>query len=488
MVKNHVDTSSIIQTIYFGIIHYVALLGVWLVHYIAYVPGFIFILYIQEQTHSFASLLWTAPLAAMMSMVTYFSCVYLCKNIFLRQVTPGMYQIKSSFYVRQWVITKLLDMDEVRVLADSLYFPWLVRCLGGKLGKRVEMGETPYLIPDLITLQDEAFTATGVGMAWPNIYQGLLQISPINIGKRAFCGNISIVPPGTELGNESLLGCLTRPPAAQQAIAKRSAWLGSPPMFLPRREEFTEFSENYTTKPKTSLYISRLMLEFLRVILPSTYNLITLISVFGVCQYLLIHTNVQTTLLLLPVLECSVIAVLVLSLIGLKWLVQGRLSPTVKPLWDVFIRKIDLVEYAWTYFICPRLGELLLGTPFFPMLLRCLGVKIGKQVFIESDKFAEFDLISIGDEACINAYAMMDTHLYEDRVFKTSTIEIQAGCNVGIGAVVLYDTVMEKNAQLGSLSLLMKGEHLPANSDWHGLPCQPAFNSEVSESLPNGGE
>jgi hypothetical protein len=37
-------------------------------------------------------------------------------------------------------------------------------------------------------------------------------------------------------------------------------------------------------------------------------------------------------------------------------------------------------------------------------------------------------------------------------------------------AVVLYDTRMEDGAVLGPLSLLMKGEIMPARSRWHGIP------------------
>ena len=107
-----------------------------------------------------------------------------------------------------------------------------------------------------------------------------------------------------------------------------------------------------------------------------------------------------------------------------------------------------------------------------PMLVRCLGTKIGKKTYIGTARFAEFDLISIGDNVCINAETLIDTHLYEDRIFKVSTIDIHEGCNVGVGSVVLYDTVMEKNASLGNLSLLMKGERLPEGTRWQGIPAQ----------------
>jgi len=45
---------------------------------------------------------------------------------------------------------------------------------------------------------------------------------------------------------------------------------------------------------------------------------------------------------------------------------------------------------------------------------------------------------------------------------------------VGAGSLALYDTVMEEGAALGYLSLLMKGETLPAWSRWQGIPAQRA--------------
>jgi len=39
---------------------------------------------------------------------------------------------------------------------------------------------------------------------------------------------------------------------------------------------------------------------------------------------------------------------------------------------------------------------------------------------------------------------------------------------------VLYGTEVGDNARLGPLTLVMKGESLPANSRWHGCPAAPA--------------
>jgi acetyltransferase-like isoleucine patch superfamily enzyme len=53
---------------------------------------------------------------------------------------------------------------------------------------------------------------------------------------------------------------------------------------------------------------------------------------------------------------------------------------------------------------------------------------------------------------------------------KSSHLRIDDGATVGNMAVVLYDTRMGENAVLGPLSLLMKGEVMPAGCRWHGIP------------------
>jgi len=91
---------------------------------------------------------------------------------------------------------------------------------------------------------------------------------------------------------------------------------------------------------------------------------------------------------------------------------------------------------------------------------------------METTDLSEFDLAIIGDEANLNADCTVQTHLFEDRVMKMSKVEIGPRCNVGAGSLVLYDTRMEADSSLGDLSLLMKGEVLPAGSRWQGIPAR----------------
>jgi non-ribosomal peptide synthetase-like protein len=82
----------------------------------------------------------------------------------------------------------------------------------------------------------------------------------------------------------------------------------------------------------------------------------------------------------------------------------------------------------------------------------------------------EFDLISLGDDVALNKDCTVQTHLFEDRVMKTSSIQIDDRCSVGCLSLVLYDTHMRAGSELGDLSLLMKGETLPADTRWEGIP------------------
>ena len=70
----------------------------------------------------------------------------------------------------------------------------------------------------------------------------------------------------------------------------------------------------------------------------------------------------------------------------------------------------------------------------------------------------------------LNSHCTVQTHLFEDRVSKQSTLKIGDDCGLGAMAVVLVDSRMGDGSYLNALSLLMKGEALPPRSEWAGIP------------------
>ena len=56
---------------------------------------------------------------------------------------------------------------------------------------------------------------------------------------------------------------------------------------------------------------------------------------------------------------------------------------------------------------------------------------------------------------------------------KVGRVFVGKGVTVGAGSTVLYDTHVSDYARLGPLTVVMKGEQIPANSEWVGAPAEP---------------
>ena len=293
----------------------------------------------------------------------------------------------------------------------------------------------------------------------------------MTIGKRAFIGNSAVLPPGAVIGDNGLIGCLSIPPTSVPgAEAPGSSWLGSPALFLPQRAESHAFGAETTFEPSRRLRYQRAAIELARITLPATCFLVltsVLLSVF-----LLIHDQVALWVLalLFPFLYLGFGLAAGLFVVAAKWVVMGRYRPCERPLWSPFVWKNELVTSLHDNFAATFLVESLRGTPFIAWYFRLLGSKIGRRVFMNTTELTEFDLITIGDDVALNADATVQTHLFEDRVMKMSTIALGPKCSVGSLSLVLYDTTMAEGARLGDLSLLMKGEVLPSWTGWEGIP------------------
>ncbi len=177
-----------------------------------------------------------------------------------------------------------------------------------------------------------------------------------------------------------------------------------------------------------------------------------------------------TMSLIIPFLGIGFCLATLLIVVVVKWVLIGKYENTTRPIWDSFVWRSEFVTSIYESLTAPFLTSMLVGTPYINWAFRALGCKIGKRVFINTTDITEFDMVDIGDDTAINYGCDLQTHLFEDRIMKISNITISKNCAVGALAVVLYDTTMEEGSVLGSLSILMKGEKLPENTHWEGLP------------------
>ena len=112
-----------------------------------------------------------------------------------------------------------------------------------------------------------------------------------------------------------------------------------------------------------------------------------------------------------------------LLVVALKWAVMGRFRPVIVPLWCRYVWLNEMINGAYESIMSPVVSAFF-GTALAAPILRALGCKVGQHCYIGSALFSEFDLIEIGDYVALNAGAVVQNHLFEDRVMKSSYLRI----------------------------------------------------------------
>lgn len=406
------------------------------------------------------------------------------KRLVLPKVQPGIYPLRTGFGVRKWLSDHLMAMSRglINTLYATLYLIPFLRMLGAHIGRWSEVSTVGHIDPDMLFLGDESFVAD-IAVVGPAIfYHGYVAMAPVEVGCRSFIGNAALLPGGFSMGDGSLLGVQSVP--AGQQIEPATSWLGSPAIFLPRRQQSPQFDEELTYRPRPSLLGWRFLIEYFRVTLPATIAVLTLLGATMLTVKMANTLPPLALLLLLPLLIMGMGLASTLLVVLLKWLIVGKYRPRVEPLWSVFVRRTELITGLYENVAVPALLSWITGTPWIAPVLRLFGVKIGKRVWMNTTFMSEFDLVDIGDDAAIGGATSLQTHLFEDRVMKMSTIKIGAGVSIGSRSVVLYDTEIGAGASLDALSLVMKGESLPADSHWRGIPARAS--EEMAHVEPAG--
>ena len=410
------------------------------------------------------------------------ACAYIIvlKKIVLSRLKPGIYPVHSPLYLRKWLSDGIMRSSRATLLPlyTTMFLPPFLRLLGTKIGPRAELSSIWYFAPELTEIAAESFFADGSIVGGKRLFRGRFEVGKNRIGRRSFVGNSAILPTGTGLGDRCLLGVNSIPPVTPGAEGTSTPdgteWLGSPAFSLPRRPVVGNFDESLTFQPTPKLYAQRAVIDSLRILIPSYIGLFSSVAGLLAMNAAYVRYGLVGMLLASPLITLSLALLATLIVVALKWLVMGTFKPIIKPLWSPYVWLNEMVNGAYESVMAPAIAPFL-GTPFIAFFLRLLGCRIGKACYIETTLFSEFDLVQIGDYAALNMGAVIQNHLFEDRVMKSSYLKIGDECAVGNMAVVLYDSEMGPRSSLGPLSLLMKGESLAQGTHWHGIPCMPCL-------------
>ena len=439
-------------------------------------PGMAVMTELDQDTTGY-SFLWLSPLLALSFIVLMCLQIAAAKWLLLGRIKPGRHSLHSSYYVRWWLMDKFmqLSLDVVHPLYATVYLnPWY-RLLGVKMGARAEVSTASSVSPDLIELGEECFIADAVMLGVPRIADGELVLERTTVGRRAFVGNSALLPSGSRVGDDVLIGCLSVPPVnPEDSLRVNTSWFGTPAVFLPQRQRAQQFDEGSTFRPGKNLIVQRYLIEAVRVVLPMTcYVLMNSMLMSTIVDWdENADMDLGEILVRFPFLYMGVASMAGAFVVVLKWLVVGRYRSIEKPLWNNYVWRSELVTSTYEQLAVPLVVDHLRGTPFLPWFWRFMGARFGRRVFADTTDITEFDVVNVEDDAALNGDCGLQTHLFEDRVMKISVVDIGPRCTVGADAVVLYDTRMEADSRLDDLSMLMKGETLPAGTAWRGSPAR----------------
>lgn len=422
---------------------------------------------------------WPMAFALVLTTVTL---IVICRWVVLPSVRPGKYSIYSGFYVRKWTVQLATEvtLDTLSSLFATIYMRNWYRMMGAGIGKDAEVSTNLAGRYDLVSVGEKNFIADEVVLGDEDIRRGYMYLDEVKTGARVFVGNDAVVPVGSIIPEGVLIGIKSKPPA-NELLSPGDTWFGSPPIKLPVRQRFDGGGANWTYEPSFWRKLLRAGFEAVHISFPTMLFVTGAVLSIEFISEPLQAGQYGTVFWMFMVAALAMTAFMALTVVAVKWLLMGVYKPVVKPMWSWWAMRTEAVAVLYSGLAGKVLMEPLRGTPFLPWFMRLFGVKMGKGVYMDAFDITEFDCVRVGDFCVLNSLCALQTHLYEDRVMKVGRVYLGEGVTVGAAATVLYDTNIGDYAQLGPLTVVMKGESIPPNSAWIGAPAEPFVHTPHAE-------
>ena len=113
------------------------------------------------------------------------------------------------------------------------------------------------------------------------------------------------------------------------------------------------------------------------------------------------------------------------------------------------------------------------GTLLSNTILRRMGCRIGKRTIVNTPMQAsDWNAVSFGNDCIVNG--ILQLHTFENMTLKVKRTEIGDGSVINFGATVMGGAVIEPEATVQPLSLILKEMHLCAAVTYEGSPVESA--------------
>ena len=387
----------------------------------------------------------------------------------LGRAPRGPYALGSLAALRMSLQSTLVEAAG-KWLSGTLMWPIWLNLAGARIGRGCEISTVTDVVPSTVEIGEETFFADGIYLGGPALHAGTATIGPVTLSPSCFVGNHAVLPSGTRLARETLVGIATRGSGLPDDAG--ASWFGHPVFRLPRRE-VVEVSRELTHDPSLARRINRWAWEVARFALPLGPLLVALVWFRAMEIASASQSTAFFRLVTLPLGVLASLAALALAVLAMKWLLVGRVKPGIHPLWSCWCSRWDFLYVAWGMWAAIPLS-FLEGTLLLVGYLRAMGCRIGRRALLGSG-FAHVvdpDMLHFGDDVTVQA--LFQAHTFEDRVLKVDHVHIRDGASVGANTVLLYGADIGAGAVVEPHSVVMKREVLVAGTRYEGVPTQPA--------------
>ncbi len=419
-----------------------------------------------SQTGLFGELLVTAPLIAASVVLSYAILVALLFRSVSRLLRPGWHPDEGAMGWLLWFSEGLMAgaRSALFALFASVFTRGWLRLAGIRVGRRTELSTTVGLSP-LISIGETSFGADEVVFATGRARSGWLHLRRISVGNGTFLGNGAILPGATALGDDSLVGVMT---VAPRESADGSSWFGLPAIELPRVPDRPDPA--LTTNPSRKRVAARTCMDLSRILLPATLSTMLATLVLWALDAIGSSAGLSVMVAATPFVLLAAGLLATAVTVAAKWLIIGRYRSGQHPLWTFFVWRDEMINSLQEHLAGTWFLHTALGTPLMSAYLRAMGARVGRNVWFESMAITECDQVDLADDVTVNRSAVVQTHLFQDRLLRIGPAKLGAGSTLGPGCVVLPETILGEGCCVFGSSVVMRGESLPAHTRWHGAP------------------
>ena len=363
------------------------------------------------------------------------------------------------------------------VLSGTLFWPWWLRLAGMRIGRISEMSTITEVVPELVELGPETFLADGVYLGVPHIHRGVVRLEQTTLGQRTFIGNHAVIPTGTRLPRDVLIGVCTV--ADSQRMGPGSSWFGHPIIELPRRE-VVSCDRRYTHNPSWLRYANRLFWECLRFLFPLLPLYMMLVWFKTLPHWINGQSWPVLYFVVLPLYGLALGLSLCLLVWALKWLLLGRVKPGQHAFWSCWVFRWDFMYMLWGAYARPVM-RIFHDSLVLSGWLRLMGSQVGKRVLLSGafSQVVDPDMLRIEDDATVVCF--FQAHSFEDRVLKIGPVHLDHRCTVRAASVLLYNSEVGRDTQVAEHSVLMKNESLLPELYYVGCPTMPAKPPDLAD-------